>query len=351
MVAVRQFISGAENRLALAAIERVLEQGGKHARQAATVQIHDAGVAPGVPYNPLVLYGPPGTGKSHLARSLAAEWLRRRKQSRIVCLTAAEFAGKYAEALEGRNVDAWRDAVRGADLLVLDDLGQIAAKPVVQEELLHTLDALADREATVVVTSRLAPKQIATLLPALESRLTGGLCVPLAPPSIAARQAILLALAASKGLPLGEPVARILAQALEVTAPELAGALAQLDLVTRSERAPLDASAVESYLATRDTPKEPSLQGIASQTARYFTLRVAELKSSSRRRTVVAARDVAMYLARNLTRKSLKQIGEFFGGRDHTTVLHGCRKTESLIESDPSTRLAVLELRRGLTAG
>ena len=117
---------------------------------------------------------------------------------------------------------------------------------------------------------------------------------------------------------------------------------------TRLKEAPLDEALIRKYLASRQSPRQPSLQAIASQTARYYALRVTDLKSSSRRCAVVAARDIAMYLARQMTAKSLKQIGDYFGGRDHTTVLHGCRKTEHLLQSDPGARLSVLELRRGL---
>jgi len=298
------------------------------------------------------LYGLPGSGKSHLAQDLAKQWLRRRKHARVVCLSAAELAEQYVEALEEHAIDAWRVRLRGAELLILEDLGQIAAKPLVQGELLHALDALADRHATVLVTSRVAPAEMTTLVPGLQSRLSGGLCVPLAAPGEAARQEIVRQLAAARRLALDERAMRRLAQALTATAPELAGALAQLELFARSlPAATIGEAVVEQYLASRETPKQPSLQGIASQTARYFALKVVELKSSSRCRAVVVARDVAMYLARQMTGKSLKQIGEFFGGRDHTTVLHGCRKTESLIQSDPGTQLAVFELRRGLAAG
>jgi chromosomal replication initiator protein len=275
----------------------------------------------------------------------------------VVCLSAAELAEQYVEALEEHAIDGWRARLRGADLLVLEDLGQIAAKPLVQGELLHALDALADRAASVLVTSRLAPAEMTTLAPGLQSRLSGGLCAPLAPPAVEARQEILRQLAATRRLVIDDRTMRKLAEALAVTAPELAGALAQLELFGGAQppatigEAAIGEAVAERYLASRETPKQPSLQGIASQTARYFALKVAELKSPSRRRAVVVARDVAMYLARQTTGKSLKQIGEFFGGRDHTTVLHGCRKTEGLIQSDPGTRLAVLELRRGLAAG
>ncbi len=352
VVALRQFIAGPENSLALVAVERLLEQG-LASTPGATPSLADGCVSAAAPsavtFSPLVLYGLSGTGKSHLARGLARQWLQRRKQARVVCLSAAEFAGQYAEKVDNRTLDVWRAQLRAAELFVLEDLGQIIGKPAAQQELLHTLDILEQRRAAVVVTSRLAPAEMPALAAGLQSRLVGGLCVPLALPGAEARFAIVRDLAAAQQLPLAEPAARALSDALATSAPELAGALAQLALLARSEQAPLDEALVHKYLASRQPQKQPSLQVIASQTARYFALRVTELKSSSRRRAVVVARDVAMYLARQMTAKSLKQIGEYFGGRDHTTVLHGCRKTESLIQTDAGARLAVLELRRGLS--
>jgi chromosomal replication initiator protein len=363
---LRQFIAGPENHLALVAVQRVLKQGvGRaaadrvaadkaaidkgRADDGASPSTHERPLQERALFSPLVLYGPSGTGKSHLVRGLAKQWLERRKQARVVCLTAAEFAGQYAEKIDNRTIDVWRKQLRQAELFVLEDLGQLAGKLSAQQELLHALDALEQRDAAVVVTSRWAPAEMSTLAAGLQSRLESGLCVPLSLPGAEARHAIVCELAAAQRLKLSDQAARALSDALPVTAPELAGALAQLELESRSEQTALDEALIRKYLASRQSRRQPSLQAIASQTARYYALRVTDLKSSSRRRAVVAARDTAMYLARQMTAKSLKQIGDYFGGRDHTTVLHGCRKTEHLLQSDPGARLAVLELRRGLT--
>ena len=130
--------------------------------------------------------------------------------------------------------------------------------------------------------------------------------------------------------------------------PELLGALVQLDVPARMDNRPIDAEAVREYLADRKGGRQPRVGDIAALTARYFALKVGELRGSSRRRPVVAARDVAMYLARSLTGMSLQQIGTYFGGRDHTTVIHACRKTETLVESDAATAQAIEQLRQKL---
>lgn len=332
--AVRWFCAGPENLLAATAAERCLE--------------------PGAP-SPLVLYGLPGCGKSLLARGLAAEWSRRRPEAATRVLSASEFAGEFADAIEARAIEAWRAGCRQVDLLVLEDLGQISNKPAVQVELLNAIDELAARGAQVIVTSRLPPSETPGMTPALVSRLSAGLSVPLAPPGPEARREILQHVAAERRMALAPAAARLLADGLVVTAPELTGALLQLESQWRPSAAArsavqIDAPLARQYLAQRGAARQPSLRGIAIRTARHFALQMTELKSASRRRGVVQARDVAMYLARQLTRKTLEEIGEFFGGRDHTTVLHGCRKTERLLQSDPSTRSAVAELRQSLVA-
>ena len=266
-------------------------------------------------------------------------------------IPAAEFAQQYAEAVEKHTVSGWRIPFRTADLLVLEDLLHLATKPAAQAELLHTLDELADRGALAVVTSRLSPHELANFLPGLQSRLQAGLCVPLVVPQLEARRKILAALCDKRQLSLGDGSLRLLARSLAMSVPELSGVLANMELAARSSGRGLDDNFVQAYIAQHCAARHPPLRTIATHTARHFALRVVELRSSSRRRGVVLARDVAMYLSRQLTGKSLKQIGEYFGGRDHTTVLHGCRKTETLMLSDPATLDAITALRQDLASG
>ncbi|HEX5445862.1 MAG TPA: DnaA/Hda family protein, partial [Pirellulales bacterium] len=350
--APREFVAGPENLLALSIIQRLLE-GEPPAANTAEFAAPTNGHPRTSSISPLVFYGVPGTGKSHLAQGLAAEWQRLHLDQRVVCVTAADFARQYAQAVEDRTINRWRSVYREADLLVLEDLTTLATKPAAQTEWLHTLDAVADRLGLVVITSRLAPYEMNGLSAGLQSRLSAGLCIGLSPPEAAARRAIVARLVADRELRITDSAARLLADSLPVTVPELAGAVAGLAFAAeqagkRGVAATINEQSVRELLAGGDHRRAPTLQHIARQTARYFTLHVAELKSPSRRRTVVMARDVAMYLARQLSGKSLKQIGQFFGGRDHTTVLHGCRKTESLMQTDPLTHGAVLELRQGL---
>jgi chromosomal replication initiator protein len=158
-------------------------------------------------------------------------------------------------------------------------------------------------------------------------------------------------LCATRQLSLSDSSLRLLARSLPMSVPELSGVLANMTLAAQSSGNTLDDRFVQGYLARHCAARHPPLRTIAAHTARHFGLRVAELRSGSRRRGVVLARDVAMYLSRQLTSKSLKQIGEHFGGRDHTTVLHGCRKTEALLNTDQATLEAVTTLRQSLASG
>jgi chromosomal replication initiator protein len=293
-----------------------------------------------------VLYGPAGCGKSHLARGLAESYRQNDPASPVVCLTAGEFAGQLAAAVERQQLGAWRNRIRSASLLVLEDLGQLVSKRTAQQELRHALDALRQRDALVVVTAPCLPALLSTLSPALRSRLADGLAVPIALPGPAARVAILERLARLRGLSLSKRAAQALSDESPSSVSALAGLIVQLETAAHTSASAIDADFVRRTLGHRERSVSPSVRDIVSMTAKYFGLAQADLKSPLRRHALVAARGVAIYLSRQLTETSLKQIGDLLGGRDHTTVLHGYRRTEKLIKRDPATRYAVAELKK-----
>jgi chromosomal replication initiator protein len=255
-----------------------------------------------------------------------------------------------ADAFEAQAVEDFRKRYREVSLAVFEDVGELANKPVAQEELLRTLDAVIQRGGQVVVTAPCAPREITGFLPGLQSRLSAGLGVPLALPSPATRLAILQRWSSYREVKVADSILKLLAQGLAGTVPELLGAMVQLEIPARADGRPIDAGQVRDFLSHRDSAIRPKLREIATLTARHFSLRLGDLRGPSRRRPVVAARDVAIYLCRQLTKESLNRIGEYFGGRDHTTVLHACRKTEELLKTDPAIRQAIDQLQPGFAA-
>ncbi|HBO43015.1 MAG TPA: hypothetical protein DD670_03585 [Planctomycetaceae bacterium] len=292
-------------------------------------------------YNPLVVVGRSGVGKSHLVRGLAAAYQASHPQRLVICRPAVDFARDLAEAMDSLGLDAFRRRYRSASLLILEDVTRLAPHDAAQRELLHSLDTALESGRHVLVTAPSPPGHWPQIAPGLQSRLEAGLCVRLAPPGPEARVAILRDLAARRGLPLAESAARLLAARPRDDVRELIGALVELHARRSRDGRSLDLDAVRSYLAEHDDRPVVALSDIAAATARAFSLSLRQLRSRSRRRETVAARGVAMHLARRLTPLSLEQIGHYFGGRDHTTVLHSCRKTERLLRDEPSTQQVI----------
>lgn len=349
-----EFVAGPENHLAIAAVAGLFKHDGSPAAAPSGAANRTANSPPAAPtacpqsalFNPLVLYGPPATGKTHLAHALAHEWGRLHPDQRAVYVTAAALAGELSDAIETDGTLAWRRRYREASLLVIDDLAQLAAKPPAQSELLHTIDAVLARGGLLVVTCRSDPRRIARLSPALVGRLTGGLFVPLTLPGTAARLELLRMFVHALRLDVADETLHALADCLSASAPQLCEALLQLDHQARTRRRAIQPSDVRQALKS-GTPRQPiTLRTVTARAARYFGLKPSDLRGPSRRRALVAARDVAMYVARQLTGGSLEQIGRYFGGRDHTTVLHGCRKVAELLKSDASVREAVEHLQQ-----
>lgn len=322
-----EFIAGPENRLAAIAVRSVLDSSADRA-------------------TPLVLYGPGSSGKSHIARGLGDWWQRHHPAAQVTVLSGAEFAQQYADALEHDRLFSWRAKFRGAEMLVLDDLSGLAGKRGAQQELRHVLDELVDAGALVVVASRTLPGALTDLAESLRSRLASGLSVPLNLPGPATRRVILDRYATIRGLTLSTKAVQTLADSLNVPAPVLLGALMELELAAKADNKPIDVDRIRKYVNQCGREKRWTIHEIATIVAKYFNLKLVDLKSPSRRNGIVTARNLAVFLARQLTNQSLTQIGEYFGGRDHTTVLHSYQKTDKLIKSDPATRQSIAELKR-----
>lgn len=324
-IALRSFFAGPENALVDVAVRSVLESGVRR-------------------YSPLVLIGPTASGKSHVARGLARHWTKAGKRGQVVCTTAAEFAQDLARDLASHCLPKFHARYRTAALLIVEDLASLAGKGTASIEFIATLEAVQHAGGTVIVTSREIPSSIAGLLPSLASRLTAGLVVPMALPDAAARLAILQELATARGIALSEDASRHLAQGLCVSVPELFSALLEV-----SERATVvDSSTAKAYLTKRFEQNRPSIALIAAVVAKENQLSVKQLKSASRSRSIVTARNQGVYLARVLTGSSLESIGEFFGKRDHTTILHSYRRVQELLQTDPVTKDAIGKLRKQL---
>lgn len=361
---LRQFVGGAENALARVAAEAVLN--------------------PSPRYNPVVFCGPTGVGKSHLMHGLARRCRSsqgrpearrgevaanptphsaalgaamsgsgsggassaegKRPAAKVVIVSGADFARSYAHAVETDTLAHHRARLVQAALFVLDGLEELVKKPPAQQELIHTLDAARDEGTQVLVASRepLAPG--GALLPGLASRLSGGLVVPLTLPGPEARRALLDAILQDRPEAMTEEARALLADALCGTADELRHAVLQLCEAAAHEERPVPADAVRHYLDEQADQRRPTLNKIATQVARRFRLRLTDLQGKTRRREVVQARGVAMLLARQLTGASYETVGRHFGGRDHTTVMHACRRTTELLGADPTLQRAVQEL-------
>lgn len=302
---------------------------------AAAIQVADS---PGATYNPLFIYGGVGLGKTHLIQAIGNQFKKENHQAKICYVHATNYVSDVVRAFQTKQFDEFKQYYNSLDLLLIDDIQFIADKPGTQQEFFYTLNSLIDTNKQVVITCDTFPKEISGIEPRLTSRFSCGLTVAIEPPGLEMRVAILLQKAAISGNSIGEDVAFFVAKHVRSNIRELEGALNRIEAFARFHKrsitVDLAKEALKDLLAAQN--KQVSIENIQKTVADFYRIKLVDLLSKKRTRIIARPRQIAMCLARELTQLSLPEIGNSFGGRDHSTVLHACKTIESLRNTDSS---------------
>ncbi len=306
---------------------------------------------PGRAYNPLLLYGGTGLGKTHLMHAAGNLMREQNPDFKVLYLRSEQFVGSMIEALRTKSMDEFKRRFRSVDALLIDDIQFFAGKDTTQEEFFHTFNALFESKQQIILTCDRYPKEVDKLEPRLKSRLGWGLSVAIEPPDFETRAAILLSKAHDKGVAVSENVAMLLAKRIRSNVRDLEGALNTLAARANFYGKPITIDFAEEtlrdLLATHaQAVTVPNIQKIVAD---YYQVRLQDLLSKRRVRSLARPRQIAMSLSKELTEHSLPEIGDAFGGRDHTTVLHACRTIKKLCETDTRMRQDWEQLIRILT--
>ncbi|WP_322010747.1 chromosomal replication initiator protein DnaA [Paraburkholderia sp. J12] len=293
--------------------------------RAAAIQVADN---PGISYNPLFLYGGVGLGKTHLIHAIGNQLLLDKANARIRYIHAEQYVSDVVKAYQRKAFDDFKRYYHSLDLLLIDDIQFFSGKSRTQEEFFYAFEALVANKAQVIITSDTYPKEISGIDDRLISRFDSGLTVAIEPPELEMRVAILMRKAQSEGVSLNEDVAFFVAKHLRSNVRELEGALRKILAYSkfhgREISIELTKEALKDLLTVQN--RQISVENIQKTVADFYSIKVADMYSKKRPANIARPRQIAMYLAKELTQKSLPEIGELFGGRDHTTVLHAVRK-------------------------
>ena len=314
----QEFVEGKSNQLAKAAAQQVAEN-------------------PGETYNPLFIYGGVGLGKTHLMQAVGNAMLANKPDAHIVYLHSERFVADMVKALQHNAIDNFKRYYRTVDALLIDDIQFFANKERSQEEFFHTFNTLLEGQKQIILTSDRYPKEVTGLEERLKSRLGWGLTVAIEPPELETRVAILMQKCSQLSIELDSNVAFFIAQRIRSNVRELEGALRRIVAnanFTGERVITIDFAkkSLSDLLALQD--KLVTIENIQKTVAEYFKIRISDLHASSRSRSVARPRQVAMALSKELTSHSLPEIGNAFGGRDHTTVLHACKRINNLRTED-----------------
>jgi chromosomal replication initiator protein len=329
----KNFVQGKSNELAYAAAQQVAKK-------------------PGSAYNPLVIYGSTGLGKTHLLHAAGNLIHKRDPDSRVVYVGSEQFVSEMINALRGDRIEMFKQRYRNAGALLIDDVQFFAGKDRTQEEFFHTFNALLDSQQQIILTCDRYPKEVDGIEARLRSRFGWGLTVSIEPPDFETRVAILMNKAQERDVLLEEAVAYLIARRVRSHVRDLEGALNTLFANARFTGRQITEGFAQEVLRELFHVHDRLIttENIQKAVAEYYKLRVSDLLSRRRPRNIARPRQMAMALCKELTEHSLPEIGEAFGGRDHTTVLHACRKIEELCDTDGRLREDRAKLVRQLTA-
>ncbi len=328
------FVEGKSNQIALAAAKQVADQ------------------ASGSKYNPLFLYGGVGLGKTHLMHAVGNKLKKERPDAKICYLHSETFVSEMVKALQLGAMNEFKKFYRGLNALLIDDIQFFAGKEQSQDELFHTFNSLIENGNLMIFSCDRYPKEIEGLEERLKSRFGWGLSAVIDPPALETRAAILMQKANDMGLALSDECAFFIADQVKSNVRELEGALTRVAANARFTNAEIDIDLIKNSL--RDIlaiqARMVTIPNIQRVVAEYYNIRVSDLLSSRRSRSVTRPRQIAMSLAKSLTNHSLPEIGESFGGRDHTTVIHACEKVKELMQTNLEIEEDFKKLRRHLSA-
>ena len=310
------FVAGKSNQIARAAAIQITEN-------------------PGTSYNPFFIYGGVGLGKTHLMQSVGNRISKNNQKMKVAYVHSERFVGEMVSALQHNTINSFKNQYRSLDVLLIDDIQFFAGKERSQEEFFHTFNVLLEANKQIIITSDRYPKEIRGLEERLKSRFGWGLAVCIDPPELETCVAILKVKASLEGFDLPEDVAFFIASKIRTNVRELEGALRKLmancKFTNREPSVNLARESLRDLLAIQ--AKQITIENIKKTVAEYYNIRISDLLSKRRNRSITRPRQIAMAITRELTSHSLPEIGDSFGGRDHTTVIHACKKAASLKES------------------
>ncbi|MBC7318206.1 chromosomal replication initiator protein DnaA [Candidatus Bipolaricaulota bacterium] len=323
------FVRGKNSELAFAAAQAVAQ-------------------SPARAYNPLFIYGKVGLGKTHLLQAIGNHVLRAHKNLTVAYTTSERFTIELIQAIGSNTTDQFRSRYRTVDVLLIDDVHFLRNKEGTQEELFHTFNELYGNSKQIVLSSDRPPEELQGLQDRLISRFRWGLVVDIQPPDLETRLAILREKARRRGVAVPDSILEMIASRITSNVRDLEGALIRVVAYLELNQGPLTSEVLENLLPREERVPKLTIQAIKEEVATYYRVPVAELDGPSRKKEVAFARQIAIYLARELTDTSFPALGRAFGGRDHTTAMHAYQKVQELLRDAPLLRAEVDEIRSRL---